>query len=50
MCAHALLIGDAKKKIEEAGVEEIIATNSIPSELAKVNLSIPISERIRSFN
>lgn len=49
MCTHALLIGDAKKKIEEAGVEEIIATNSIPSELSKVDLSIPISAKIRSL-
>lgn len=29
-CAHALLIGDALERIRKAGIEEIIATNSIP--------------------
>src|SRR5574338_735686 len=28
-CTHALLIGDAEKKIKKAGVTKIISTNSI---------------------
>ena len=47
MCAHALLIGDAPQKIRAAGVYDIIATNSIPSEYAKVDLSPTIAEVIK---
>jgi ribose-phosphate pyrophosphokinase len=46
ICAHALLIGDAKRKLKAAGIQDIIATNSIPSEFAKVDLSHIISENI----
>jgi ribose-phosphate pyrophosphokinase len=47
MCAHALLIGDALQKIKAAGVvEDIIATNSIPNECTKVDLSPILSYAI----
>jgi ribose-phosphate pyrophosphokinase len=49
MCAHALLIGEAAQQIKAAGVEEIIATNSIPGELAKVDLSPIISASLRAL-
>ncbi len=39
MCAHALLIGDADSKIHASGVQEIVATNSIPGKYATVDLS-----------
>jgi ribose-phosphate pyrophosphokinase len=45
MCAHALLIGDAASKIQNAGVQDIIATNSIPCEYAQVDLS-PIIAKV----
>ncbi len=48
MCAHALLIGYATQKIKEAGVQDIIATNSVPSEYAKVDLSPAIAEAVKS--
>ncbi|HVX02349.1 MAG TPA: ribose-phosphate diphosphokinase, partial [Nitrososphaera sp.] len=47
MCAHALLINDAAAKIAAAGVQEIIATNSIPGVHAKVDLSGALAEAIR---
>ncbi|AIF83459.1 ribose-phosphate pyrophosphokinase [Candidatus Nitrososphaera evergladensis SR1] len=47
MCAHALLIGDAASKIAAAGVQEIIATNSIPGRHAKVDLSKALAEAVR---
>lgn len=47
MCAHALLIGDAAAKIAAAGVQEIIATNSIPGAYAKVDLSGALAEAVR---
>lgn len=46
MCAHALLLGDAAVKIAKAGVDEVIATNSIPNRFAKVDLSHVISEQL----
>lgn len=39
MCAHALLIGDAAQRIKAAGVQDIIATNSVAGEYSKVDLS-----------
>jgi ribose-phosphate pyrophosphokinase len=47
MCAHALLLGDASKNIAGAGVDDIIATNSIPNEHAKVDLSRSIADVLR---
>jgi len=39
MCAHALLIQDAAEKIKSAGIQDIIATNSVPGEYSKVEMS-----------
>jgi ribose-phosphate pyrophosphokinase len=47
MCAHALLIQDAAEKINSAGVNEIISTNSVPGEYSKVELS---SEIVAALN
>jgi ribose-phosphate pyrophosphokinase len=46
MCSHALLLGDAAEKIIKAGVDDIIATNSIPNKYAKVDVSSAISRTI----
>jgi ribose-phosphate pyrophosphokinase len=43
VCTHALLVGNAMNTIKAAGVEDVIATNSIPNESAKVDLSQIIS-------
>lgn len=48
MCTHGLLIGDAVQKIKAAGVRDIIATNSVPGEYAKVDLSPAIADSIKS--
>lgn len=48
MCAHALLIGDAAQKIKAAGVEDIIATNSVPGQYSKVDLSTAIAQALES--
>ena len=44
ICTHALLLDDAKEKLLKAGIKEIISTNSIPNEFAKVDLSSIISD------
>jgi ribose-phosphate pyrophosphokinase len=38
-CTHALLIGDAEKKIIKAGVAKIISTNTIPGKTSIVDVS-----------
>jgi ribose-phosphate pyrophosphokinase len=49
LCTHALLVGNAIQRIKAAGIEDIIATNSIPTEFAKVDLSQTISENLRNL-
>ncbi len=46
-CVHPLLVGDAEKRILEAGVEEIIGTDSISSPASKVTLAPLISSEVR---
>ena len=48
-CVHALLIGDAEKRILDAGVEEIVATDSVPSNVSKVSLAPLISETLKAL-
>ena len=43
ICTHALLVDDAKQKLLNAGIKEVISTNSIPNEFAKVDLRSVIS-------
>jgi ribose-phosphate pyrophosphokinase len=46
-CVHPLLIGDASKRILDAGVEEIIGTDSVPGPYSKVSLSPLISKQLK---
>jgi ribose-phosphate pyrophosphokinase len=48
-CVHPLLVGDAEKRIIEAGVEEIIGTDSVPSHVSKVSLAPLISEALKDY-
>jgi ribose-phosphate pyrophosphokinase len=43
ICTHALLLDDAKEKLLKADIKEIISTNSVPNDFAKVDLSGVIS-------
>jgi ribose-phosphate pyrophosphokinase len=38
-CAHPVLVGGAPEKLKQAGVDEIISTNTIPSKYSKVDVS-----------
>ena len=49
VCAHALLVGNAMSTIKAAGVEDVIATNSIPNKSAKVDLSPIISANLNKL-
>jgi ribose-phosphate pyrophosphokinase len=48
-CVHPLLIGDAEKRILEAGVEEIVGTDSVPSRVSKVSLAPLISKELKAL-
>jgi ribose-phosphate pyrophosphokinase len=45
-CVHPLLIGGAEKRILEAGVEEIVGTDSVPSHVSKVSLAPSLSREL----
>ncbi len=46
-CVHGLLIGDAEKRILDAGVEEIVGTDSVPGGISKVSLAPLISRELK---
>ena len=45
-CTHAVLIGDAEKKIKQAGVTRIVSTNTIPGKTGVVDVSPVITKAI----
>jgi len=49
-CVHGLLIGDAEKRILDAGVEEIVATDSVPSRHSKVSLAPLLSKELKALS
>jgi ribose-phosphate pyrophosphokinase len=49
-CVHGLLIGDAEKRILDAGVEEIVGTDSVPGSVSKISLAPLISRELRAQN
>jgi len=46
-CTHGLFIGDAIRKMKNAGVSQIISTNTIPRSTSKVDVSGVIVESIQ---
>jgi ribose-phosphate pyrophosphokinase len=48
-CVHGLLIGDAEKRITDAGVEEIVSTDSVPGKTSKVSLAPLLSEALKAL-
>lgn len=47
-CVHGLLIGDAETRILDAGVEEIVGTDSVPGAISKVSLAPLLSQELRA--
>ena len=50
LCTHAIFLDNAFKKIMNAGVKEIISTNSIPNFCAKVDLAPVLSDVVVNPN
>jgi len=46
VCTHALLIGEAEKKIKKSGVTQIVSANTIPSKTSVVDVSSIIAKAI----
>ena len=46
-CVHPLMIGEAEKRILEAGAEEIVGTDSVPSRVSKVSLAPLLSDALK---
>jgi ribose-phosphate pyrophosphokinase len=47
-CVHPLLVEDAYEKLIEAGVDEIIGTNTVPSRVSKVDATEPLASYLRT--
>jgi len=45
-CVHPLLVGDAEKRILEAGVSEIVGTDSVPGPASKVSVAPLIAREL----
>ena len=49
VCVHPLLIGDAEKRILDAGVAEIVGTDSVPSNTDRVTLAPIIARELQAL-
>jgi ribose-phosphate pyrophosphokinase len=45
-CVHPLLIGEAEKNILNAGADEVVGTDSVPSSVSKVSLAPVLSRQL----
>jgi len=45
-CTHALLVGNAEKKIRKAGVSRIVSANTIPGSTSAVDVSKAVSKAV----
>lgn len=48
-CVHPLLVGEAEKRLREAGVKEVVGTDSVPSAASKVSLAPLIAQALREL-
>jgi len=46
-CTHALLVSSALDKLYAAGIEEVIATDTVPSPVSKVSIAESVAEATR---
>lgn len=49
-CVHALLLGEAYEKLLDAGVDEIIGTNTVPSKVSKVDATEPLAAYLKTVS
>ena len=49
ICVHGLFVGDAIDKLEDASVEPIICTNTVPSGFSKVDVADALASHLRTL-
>lgn len=49
-CVHALMLGDSEERLMEAGVDEIIGTNTVPNRVSKVDATEPLSAYLKTVS
>ncbi|MEM4719211.1 MAG: ribose-phosphate pyrophosphokinase [Nitrososphaerota archaeon] len=49
-CTHALFLGDAERRIKEAGADHILATDTIPTHLSTVSVAKLIADHLKTLN
>jgi len=49
-CTHALLLNGALEKMIDAGVSEVVGTNTLPSQVSKVDVAPAICDQISKLN
>jgi len=47
-CTHALLVGDSRKRMTEAGVDQIVGTDTVESDVSLISVAEPIAEVLRT--
>lgn len=45
-CVHGLFVGDAEKRMLDAGVQEIVATDTVPSKFSKISVAPLIASEL----
>jgi ribose-phosphate pyrophosphokinase len=48
-CTHALLLEDAFDKLRKAGVQDIVATNTVPSQFSKVDVAPAVCDQVNKL-
>ncbi len=48
-CTHALLVGNAEEKMRDAGITDIVTTDTIPNQFCKVSVGPIIADALRKF-
>ena len=49
-CVHALLLTGAYERLLDAGVDEIIGTNTVPNKVSKVDATEPLAAYLRTVS
>ncbi len=49
-CTHALFIGEAERRIREAGADHILATDTVPTHLSTVSVAKLVADHIKALN
>jgi ribose-phosphate pyrophosphokinase len=47
-CTHPLLVGDSRRKMAEAGVDQVVGTDTVESDVSLISVAEPIAEVLRT--